>query len=222
MLAAAVQIVLSATNFPDGGHGFLGYTAGLRITPIRRPSIATSDAGYLRYTVGVAALMFLLLFAHARVGTRGVGTVPRREPAGASPAGQRHLVQAPGVRAGVVRHRRGRRPHGREPPPPVRERLYHADSVTLLAAVLIGGTRGPFGAILAGLVLQLLPTLMHSWGIPQVWLTIALGIGLSQALLASRPDPVCGGRARPWVIRPRDRRPAQAHRAGRSPASDDL
>ena len=42
MLAGAITVVLATTNFPNGGHGFLGYNGNsVHIPPIRRPSIAT-------------------------------------------------------------------------------------------------------------------------------------------------------------------------------------
>src|SRR5436305_3591589 len=65
MLAGALTVVLTTTNFPNGGHGFLGYDGSLvHIPAIRRPSIAASDPAYFRYCVVVAALMFGLAVAH--------------------------------------------------------------------------------------------------------------------------------------------------------------
>src|SRR5919205_687004 len=67
MLAGAITVVLTATNFPNGGHGFLGHTESpTGSTAIRRPAIAESEPGYFRYTVVVAALMFLLALWHIR------------------------------------------------------------------------------------------------------------------------------------------------------------
>src|SRR6202451_1939239 len=44
MLAGAITVVLATPNFPNGGHGFLGYNSNVVHTPsIRRPAIATSD-----------------------------------------------------------------------------------------------------------------------------------------------------------------------------------
>src|SRR5271154_2821522 len=67
MLAGAITVVLATVNFPNGGHGFLGYNgASVHIPPLRRPSIATGEASYFRYSVMVAVLMFLLVWAHIR------------------------------------------------------------------------------------------------------------------------------------------------------------
>src|SRR5215831_4702738 len=67
MLAGAITVVLASTNFPNGGHGFLGYNGStVHIPPIRRPTIATSDAAFFRYSVIVGTLMFLLALVHVR------------------------------------------------------------------------------------------------------------------------------------------------------------
>ena len=67
MLAGSITVVLATVNFPNGGHGFLGYNGGLlHIPPIRRPSIAASDPAYFRYSMVVAVLMFALVLAHIK------------------------------------------------------------------------------------------------------------------------------------------------------------
>src|SRR5258708_18032856 len=83
MLAGASTVVLATVNFPNGGHGFLGYNgSSVHIPPIRRPSIAASDPAYFRYAVVVAALMFLLAAAHiwTRPG-RAWAAIRQSEPA---------------------------------------------------------------------------------------------------------------------------------------------
>jgi branched-chain amino acid transport system permease protein len=56
------------------------------------------------------------------------------------------------------------------------------DSITLLAVVLMGGIYSLWGAIVAALLLQLLPALLHNWGVSPDWLTILFGIGVLQVL----------------------------------------
>ena len=56
------------------------------------------------------------------------------------------------------------------------------DSITLLAVVLMGGIFSVWGAIIAALLLQLLPALLNSWGVSPDWLTILFGIGVLQVL----------------------------------------
>src|SRR5689334_10038128 len=67
MLAGAITVALRTTNFPNGGHGFLGHTESDRgAADVRRPLIAHADTAYFRYTVIVCAVMFLLALLHVR------------------------------------------------------------------------------------------------------------------------------------------------------------
>ena len=68
MFAGATTIVLSVTDFPNGGGGFTGTsTTGALTTstpPVRRPSSAVGDVAYYRYTVDRRAILFLLALVH--------------------------------------------------------------------------------------------------------------------------------------------------------------
>ncbi len=184
MLAGAITVVLATTNFPNGGHGFLGYNgSSVHIPPIRRPSIAASDPGYFRYAVVVAALMFLLVLVHIRGRPGRAWAAIRQSEAAALAAGINTTLYklwafalasfvtgvAGGLLAGAVHY------------------LYSIDfqtqdSITLLAVVLMGGAYRLWGAIVAALLLQLLPALLNSWGVSADWLTILFGIGVLQVL----------------------------------------
>jgi branched-chain amino acid transport system permease protein len=56
------------------------------------------------------------------------------------------------------------------------------DSITLLAVVLMGGAYSIWGAIVAGLLLQLLPAILNDIGISPDWLVILFGVGVLQVL----------------------------------------
>jgi branched-chain amino acid transport system permease protein len=184
MLAGGISIVLATTNFPNGGGGFLGYDAAtVHIPPIRRPSIATSDPGYFRYSVVVAALMFLLVLVHIRTRPGRAWAAIRQSESTALAAGINVTLYklwafalasfitgvAGGMLAGAVHY------------------LFSIsfptqDSITLLAVVLMGGIYSLWGAIVAALLLQLLPALLHNWGVSPDWLTILFGVGVLQVL----------------------------------------
>jgi len=184
MLAGALAVVLTTTNFPNGGHGFLGYDAStVHIAAIRRPAIAESDPAYYRYAVVVAALMFLLVLIHIRTRPgRAWAAIRQSEPAALAAGINTTLYKlwafalasfitgvAGGVLAGAVHY------------------LYSItfptqESITLLAAVLMGGAYSMWGAIVAALLLQLLPALLNNWGVSADWLTILFGIGVLQVL----------------------------------------
>ncbi len=187
MLAGAITVVLATTNFPNGGHGFLGYNgSSVHIPPIRRPSIANTDPAFLRYSVVVAVLMFLLALAHVRTRPGRAWAAIRQSESAALAAGINTTLYklwafalasfvtgvAGGLLAGSTRY------------------LYSYDfptqqSITLLAVVLMGGIYSLWGAIVAGLLLQLLPQLLNSWGVSPDWLIILFGIGVLQVLLTA-------------------------------------
>jgi branched-chain amino acid transport system permease protein len=184
MLAGALTVVLATTNFPNGGHGFLGYNGStVHIPAIRRPSIAESDPAYYRYAVVVAALMFLLVLVHIRTRPgRAWAAIRQSEPAALAAGINTTLYKlwafalasfitgvAGGVLAGAVHY------------------LYSItfptqESITLLAVVLMGGAYSMWGAIVAALLLQFLPALLNNWGVSADWLTILFGIGVLQVL----------------------------------------
>jgi branched-chain amino acid transport system permease protein len=172
MLAGAIAIVLATTNFPNGGHGFLGYNGSLvHIPPIRRPSVV------------VAALMFLLTLVHIRTRPgRAWAAIRQSEPAALAAGINTTLYKlwafalasfitgvAGGVYAGAVHY------------------LYSLDfpaqdSIILFAVVLMGGAYSLWGAIVAALLLQLLPAVLNNWGVSADWLTILFGLGVLQVL----------------------------------------
>jgi branched-chain amino acid transport system permease protein len=184
MLAGAITVVLSSLNFPNGGHGFSGYNGALvHIPPIRRPGLATTDPAYFRYSVIVGILMFLLVLVHVRTRPgRAWAAIRQSEPAALAAGINTTFYKlwafalasfvtgvAGGVLAGAVRY------------------LYSIDfqtqdSITLLAVVLMGGAYSIWGAIVAGLLLQLLPAVLNDLGVSPDWLVILFGIGVLQVL----------------------------------------
>jgi branched-chain amino acid transport system permease protein len=184
MLAGAVSVVLATLNFPNGGRGFSGYNGNQQhIPPIRRPSIATSDPAYFRYAVIVAAVMFALVAIHIRTRPgRAWAAIRQSEPAALAAGINTMLYKlwavalasfvtgvAGGVMAGAVHY------------------LYSIEfpaytSITILAVVLMGGAYNLWGAVVAGLLMQLLPALLQNWGVSADWLTILFGIGVVQVL----------------------------------------
>ena len=184
MLAGAITVVLATTNFPNGGHGFLGYNGStVHIPPIRRPSIAAGETAYFRYTVIVAVLMFLLVWAHIRSRPGRAWAAIRQSEAAALAGGINTTLYklwafalasfvtgvAGGLLAGALHY------------------LYSIDfqtqdSIVLLAVVLMGGAYSMWGAVMAGILQQFLPALFTNWGISPDWLTILFGVGVLQVL----------------------------------------
>jgi branched-chain amino acid transport system permease protein len=184
MMAGAITVVLATVNFPNGGGGFTGYNGNsVHIPPIRRPSIAGSDTAYFRYAVVVALIMFVLVYVHLRTRPgRAWAAIRQSEPAalaaginttfyklwawalasfitgvaGAVLAGQAHYLYSINFNT--------------------------QDSIILLAVALMGGVYNLWGAVVAALLLELLPAVLQNLGVSYDWLTILFGLGVLQVL----------------------------------------
>jgi branched-chain amino acid transport system permease protein len=187
MLAGAITVALTTTNFPNGGHGFLGHTdTDLGSTAVRRPAIAETDPAYYRYCVVVAVLMFLLTLWHVRSKPgRAWAAIRQSEPAALAAGVNITLYKMwafalasfmTGVAGGLLAANVSR--------------LYTfqfstRESILLLAVVLMGGIYSIWGAIVAGAFMRLLPALLDNWGLPADLLTILFGVGVLQVLLTA-------------------------------------
>jgi branched-chain amino acid transport system permease protein len=184
MLAGAITVALASINFPNGGHGFTGYDgSSVHIPAIRRPSIATSDPAFFRYSVVAAALMFLLVLVHIRGRPGRAWAAIRQSESAALAAGINTTLYklwafalasfvtgvAGGLVAGSYRYLNSLT-------------FSTQDSITLLAVVLMGGAYSMSGAIVAAILLKFLQALLNNWGVSPDWLTILFGIGVLQVL----------------------------------------
>ena len=190
MAAGAVNVVLVAINFPNGGGGFTGRTdtpdlSGLQ--PVARPGIAEGDTAYYRYVVVVAAVMFLVALLHVR-GKPGRAWAAIRESEPAALAAGVNIVLyklwafalasfMAGVAGALLAAQVGQ---------PTAQSFQTQDSLTLLATTLIGGIYSLWGAVVAGCFSQLLPFLFQvQWGINPNFVLILFGAGLLQVLLTA-------------------------------------
>ena len=165
MAAAALTVLIKIQQFPNGGGGFWGRSkGGGPISQINRPSIALGDTAFYRYCVCVAILMFLIAFWHVKSKPGRAWAAIRQSEATALSAGVRTTVYKlwafalaaffAGVAGGLLaspprcEHQPGHesavdpdlRPHPRR-------RCLH-----------------PAGAVVGGLVFQLVPALLPAVG----------------------------------------------------------
>jgi len=185
MLAAAINVVLTDTNFPNGGHGFLGYNDIATGTPpsIRRPSIASSDTAFFRYAVIVAVIMFALVLWHVRGKPgRAWAAIRQSEPAALAAGVNVTLYKMwafalasfiTGV-AGALLASGSHLLYNYQFPT--------SQSIELFAVVLMGGVYTMWGAVIAAALFQILPGAFTVWGVPNDWATILFGVGVLQVL----------------------------------------
>lgn len=195
MFAGAVNVVLNAWNFPNGGKGFIGHIAAgdlSALEPVRRPDIAVGDTAYYRYVVIACALMFALALLH--VGTkpgRAWASIRESEPAALAAGVNMTLYKLwafglasfmTGVAGCLLAAHSGF---------PTTYGFATQDSLTLLATALIGGIYSLWGAIVGGLFYSLLPFVLKDkglwgWTVDANILLVIFGAGLLQVLLTAR------------------------------------
>jgi branched-chain amino acid transport system permease protein len=191
MFAGATTVVLSATDFPNGGGGFKGRSLTGALTtstpPVRRPSWADADTAYYRYTIVVCAVLFLLALVHvaAKPG-RAWAAIRESEPAALAAGVNITLYKLwafalasfmTGVAGCLLAAQVG---------VPRAITFQTQDSLTLAATALIGGIFSLWGAVVAGIFNQLLPFLFQAqWGVNANFLLIIFGAGLLQVLLTA-------------------------------------
>jgi branched-chain amino acid transport system permease protein len=192
MFAGLVAIVIPTVNFPNGGGGVLG-NSPIGSHAVRRPGIAQSDSAYFRYTVIVAAVMFLIALAHvASKPGRAWAAIRQSEPAALAAGVNVTLYKlyaftlasfmtgvAGGLYAADVRTLSS---YEFSPANTIR-------SVVLLAVVLMGGIFSLWGAVVAALLQQLLPPLLKDWFDFFVrnpdFLYVLFGVGVLQVLVTA-------------------------------------
>jgi branched-chain amino acid transport system permease protein len=190
MAAGAVNVVLTTINFPNGGGGFTGRTdapnlSGLK--PVARPGVAGSDVAYYRYTVIVCALMFLLAVVHfASKPGRAWAVIRQSEPAALAGGVNITLYKLwafalasfmTGVAGCLLAADVGA---------PTVYGFPTQDSLTMIATALIGGIYTLWGAIVAGIFMQLVPFVFQAeWHFNPNFLLIIFGVGLLQVLLTA-------------------------------------
>jgi branched-chain amino acid transport system permease protein len=181
MAAAAITLVFTKKDFPNGGSGFWG--VGLQGRDMRRPEIATGDVAYFRYTVIAAALMFLLALLHVSGKPGRAWAAIRESEAAAVAAGVNITVYklwafalasfmtgvAGGLFAGSVTRL-------------TTSGFRTEDSIILLAVTMMGGIFSLWGAVVAGVLFKLLPALLQDWGLSSDLTLILFGVGLMQVL----------------------------------------
>jgi branched-chain amino acid transport system permease protein len=187
MAAGAVTVILNQVNFPNGGGGFRGRNETTSNLDVRRPDIALSDESFYRYTIIVCALLFFLAILHVALKPgRAWAAIRESEPAALAAGVNITLYKLwafalasfmVGVAGCLLAAQAGQ---------PTAYNFPTQESITLVAAAMIGGVYSFWGAIVAGLLLRLVPKVFQeNWGIDVNFVLILFGVGILQVLLTA-------------------------------------
>jgi branched-chain amino acid transport system permease protein len=213
MIAGGIQVVITATGFPNGGTGFLGrLPAGTVPDTMPRPTWGASDDAYFRYVAVVVAIVFLAVWwlLSSRVGRAWAAI--RQGEAGAITLGipvTRYRILAllitsfiTGLSGALLAANTGVLDS-------TGTTFSAQQSVLLFATVLIGGTFSLSGAVIGGIFFYGVPVLLQAWGVSGDLVFIILGLGTIQAI-TTNPIGIAGSVA---ALARRWRTPRRASRA---------
>lgn len=192
MLAGAFQTIISAVGFPDGGPGFMGRADAIQRIMMSRPAFATGSTAYFLYVAVWVTLGFVLVEA-LRIGKPGRSwALIRKGPQAAQSAGVNLFIYkmlafalagflagaAGALLAGNVGQLDGRT-------------FPASDSLFLFALAVVGGCYNWYGALIAGLLLRAVPSLLTDFGVNGYLAIVIFGIALVHALVTA-PDGIAG------------------------------
>lgn len=191
MVAGALDIVFTAYQFPNGGEGFWGVGTSFA-AEMRRPRMAQSDAAYLRYTIVVVVLGFLLVEWHRRSKPGRAWALIRASEAAALASGVNitlYKTWAFGL-SGFLAGLGGALLAGslglldaatfRAP-----------ESVLFFALVVVGGSSFWLGAVITAVLFRVAPGLLNNWGVDADLALVIFGLALLHAVI-SAPEGVAG------------------------------
>lgn len=191
MAAGGLEIVFATFQFPNGGTGFWGVQTGLS-NGFERPVWAISDAAYLRYTVLVATLGFLLIEIVSRLNPGRAWALIRRSEAAAMASGvnvTRYKTAAfalsgllGGLSGALLAGSLGLLDG---------QTFRASESVLLFALAVVGGARFWLGAIIAAALFRILPALLNNWGVDADLSFVIFGVGLLHAVITA-PHGIAG------------------------------
>jgi len=203
MLAGGFYTVISAWGFPDGGDGFFGRAEGFGRQMLAKPSIARKynvanfihisvEVAYFIYVCAVATICLALARLHRFTRPGRAWALIRKGETVAAASGVNVLLFkawafalsgflagiAGGLLAGHVGQLDG-------------ASFSAAESLELFALAVVGGVYHWYGALIAGLLMRALPSLLTDLGVDGYIAIGIFGIGLFQAL-ATAPSGIAG------------------------------
>jgi branched-chain amino acid transport system permease protein len=191
MAAAGFEILFATFQFPNGGDAFWGVQTGTS-GDFRRPSLATSDAAYLRYLVAVVTAAFLLIELHRRTAPGRAWALIRRSEAAAMAAGVNVTFYKAwafalagllaGLGGGLLAGSLGLLDGGT---------FRASESVMIFALAIVGGAHSWLGVLIAAALFRVLPAALNNAGLDADLSFVIFGAGLLHAVI-SAPEGLAG------------------------------
>ncbi|HUW35984.1 MAG TPA: branched-chain amino acid ABC transporter permease [Rhodocyclaceae bacterium] len=190
MSAAAFQIFITSSQFPNGGTGWLGVAASSVFMP--RPYLGESDEAMFRYVVVVMLIGFLLIELHRRSRPGRAWALIRKSEACAMAAGVNVTFYKcwafalsgflAGISGGLLAATIG----------VLDARSFPAsDSIMLFALTVVGGAYSWLGQILTGILFRAVPALLNDLGVNGDLAFFIFGAALLHALITA-PTGIAG------------------------------
>jgi branched-chain amino acid transport system permease protein len=187
MVAAAFQVVINVTGFPDGGPGWLGKVVNGQRALIDRPWLATQDSAYLRYVVVIVAAGLVVIEWHrASLPGRAWALIRKGEAAAAAVGVNVVAYKAwafalagflAGVSGGLLAGSNGQLDNSGFPV---------AQSILLFALTVVGGAYHWTGALFAALLMRAMPALLTDSGVDGNLANVFFGFALIVSLVQGR------------------------------------
>ncbi|MGO9356339.1 MAG: branched-chain amino acid ABC transporter permease [Xanthobacteraceae bacterium] len=192
MLAGGFQVVINAWGFPDGGTGFLGRADATQRIMMARPAAALSNDAYFLYSAIVVALGLMAVELHRRTRPGRAWSLIRAGETTALAAGVNLLLYktwafalagflagvAGALLAGAVGQLDGRA-------------FPASESLSLFALTVVGGVYNWVGAVITGLLLRAVPSLLTDYGVDGNVAMMFFGAALLHALITA-PTGIAG------------------------------
>jgi branched-chain amino acid transport system permease protein len=184
MAAAGFQIVVTSTQFPNGGASWLGVASSSIFMP--RPALGQSDAAMFLYAVVAALLGFVLIELNRRGPPGRAWALIRKSEACAMAAGVNVALYKcwafalsgflAGVAGALLAATIG----------VLDARSFPAgDSILLFALTIVGGAYSMLGQIITGILFRAFPALLNDIGVNGHLAFVIFGAALLHALITA-------------------------------------
>ncbi len=191
MAAGGLEVLFSTFRFPNGGEGFWGVMPSVA-DPFRRPALASTDADYLRYIILAIVVGFLIIELHMRTAPGRAWAMIRRSEAAAYASGVNvvyYKAWAFGLAGFLAGISGGLLAGGLGLLDPATFRA--SESIMLFALMIVGGSRGWLGVVIAATLYRIVPALFNDWGVDADISLIIFGAALLHAIITA-PNGLSG------------------------------